>query len=128
MQERQRFCPSRLKLHLNCAALSGRRRGYLRADSVENLRGCELDVLQALRQKLGLTLVKLDVVLGCCAGLKADGVTHDKRNGLGFGLADSFRSGVEPLVAVQDLVSELVNERGELLGRQARNPLVILLR
>jgi hypothetical protein len=55
-------------LLLKVNALGGRRGGYLRADCAEISSSSLLDVLQALRQKLGITLEQLDVVgevLGC---------------------------------------------------------------
>ena len=68
-------------------ALGGRRGGFLRADGIENSSSGLLDMLQALRQQLGVTLVKLDVVLRCRASLKADCLADDECYGLGFGFA-----------------------------------------
>src|ERR1700730_17068144 len=67
--------------------LDGRRGGFLRADSVENASGGLLDVLQALRQQLGVTLVKLDVILRCRSCLKSDCLADDECYSLGFRLA-----------------------------------------
>jgi hypothetical protein len=47
----------------NIIALGGRRGVPVRAECIENLGGCFLDVLQAGRQELCVTFVKLDVVL-----------------------------------------------------------------
>jgi len=43
--------------------LDGWRGRFPRADSIENASSGVLDVLQALRQQLGITVVELDVVL-----------------------------------------------------------------
>ena len=64
--------------------LDGRRGGFLRADSVENTSSGLLDVLQALRQQLGVTLVKLDAIFRCRSCLKPDCLTDDECYGLGF--------------------------------------------
>ena len=44
-------------------ALGGRRGGSVRADCIENLGGRFLDVLQAFRQELRVTIVELNVIL-----------------------------------------------------------------
>jgi hypothetical protein len=49
-----------------------------RADGVENTSGGLLDMLQALRQQLGVTLVKLDVILRRRSCLKPDCLADDK--------------------------------------------------
>ena len=71
--------------------LDGRRGGFLRADSVENTSSGLLDVLQALRQQLGVTLVKLDVILRRGARLEADCFANYKGDRFGLGLADALR-------------------------------------
>jgi len=45
-----------------------------------------LNGLQALAQKIGVSVPKLDVVLGCGSVLKSDRLANDK--GYGFGLAE----------------------------------------
>jgi len=71
----------------NGARLYGWRGGFLRANSVENASSGSLDVLQAIREQLGVTLVKLDVIRSCRARLKPDCLADDECYGLGFGLA-----------------------------------------
>src|SRR5579883_1526869 len=66
------------------SALEGWRGGVLRADGVENASGSLLDVLQALGQQFGVTLVKLDVILRCRSCLKPDSLADDECYGLGF--------------------------------------------
>ena len=48
-----------------------------------------MDDFKAFRQKRGISRVHLDVVRRGSAHLKADGLAHDKSDGLGFGLAHS---------------------------------------
>src|SRR5579864_6732122 len=49
-----------------------------------------LNGFQALAQKIGVSMPKLDVVLGCGSVLKSDRLADHKGHGFGFGLADLF--------------------------------------
>src|SRR5665213_1646758 len=63
---------------------------FLRADRGENASSRLLNVVQAFREEVGVTLVKLDVILRCRSGLKPDCLADDECYGLGFRLAATF--------------------------------------
>jgi len=63
-----------------------------------------LDLFQAFRQQLGVTLVKLDVALSCRASLKADSLADGECYGLGFGFAAALLSAGAALVTVHQFV------------------------
>src|ERR1700689_5247431 len=49
-----------------------------------------LNGFQALAEGIGVSVPKLDVVLGCASVLKSDRLADHKGHGFGFGLADLF--------------------------------------
>jgi hypothetical protein len=77
----------------------------LRRDGDEDAVRGLLDAVEAFGEELRVALVKLDVILRGGASCKADSAAHDKRHGLGFGLADALRGSVAPLIAMQHFVS-----------------------
>src|SRR5580692_7038224 len=75
-----------------------------------------LNGFQALAQEIGVSVPKLDVVLGCGSVLKPDRLADHESHGFGLGLADLFRGQGAAVTTMQHFVSNLMNECGELLG------------
>ena len=77
-----------------------------------------MDALQPFREKLGVALVKLDVVLRGGPGLKADRLANDECDSLSLGFPAPLRSAGAVLVAVHHFVRELMGECTKLLRRR----------
>src|SRR5437870_5629364 len=76
-------------------------------------RGCLLDALERLRQRLAVASIQVDVVARSVSDLKADSLSNDERDGFGFELPRVAR--VRPIeVAMEQFVRELVGQHGEL--------------
>ena len=75
-----------------------------------------LNGFQALAQEIGVSVPKLDVVLGCGAVLKSDRLTDHKGHGFGFGFADLLRGHRSAFATVEHFVGDLMHKRGKLLG------------
>src|ERR1700730_14864709 len=75
-----------------------------------------LNGFQALAQEIGVSMPKLDVVLGCGSVLKPDRLTNHKGHGFGLGLADLFGGQGAAVATMQHFVSDLMDKRGEFLG------------
>jgi hypothetical protein len=73
-----------------------------------------LNGFQALAQKIGVSMPKLDVVQGRGSVLKSDGLANYKGHGLGF--ADLLGGQGASVATVEHSVGNLMHERGELLG------------
>src|SRR5580704_5419523 len=75
-----------------------------------------LNGFQALAQETGVSMPKLDVVLGCGSVLKSDRLANYKGHGFGLGLADLFGGQGAAVATMQHFVSDLMHKRRELLG------------
>src|SRR5207302_5592240 len=75
-----------------------------------------LNGFQALAEEIGVSVPKLDVVLGRGSVLKSDRLADDKGHGFGFGLADLFGGQGAAVATMQHFVGDLMRECGELLG------------
>src|SRR5580658_2104958 len=75
-----------------------------------------LNGFQALAQETGVSMPKLDVVLGCRSVLKSDRLANHEGHGFGLGLADLFGGQGAAVATVQHFVGNLMHERGKLLG------------
>src|SRR5580700_11816100 len=75
-----------------------------------------LNGFQALAQEIGVSVPKLDVVLGRSSVLKPDRLADHKGHGFGLGLADLFGGQGAAVATMQHFVSNLMHERGKLLG------------
>ena len=75
-----------------------------------------LNGFQALAQEVGVSVPKLDIVLGRGSVLKSDRLADHKGHGFGFGFADLLRGHRSTLATVEHFVSDLMHECGELLG------------
>jgi hypothetical protein len=64
-----------------------------------------LNGFQALAQEIGVSVPKLDVVLGCGSVLKSDRLADDKGHGFGLGLADLFGGQGAAVATMQHFVS-----------------------
>jgi hypothetical protein len=95
-----------------CRWLGGNALGNAPEDHSSGL----LNGFQALAQEIGVSVPKLDVVLGCGSVLKSDRLADHKGHGFGFGLADLFGGQGAAVATMQHFVSDLMHERGELLG------------
>jgi hypothetical protein len=71
---------------------------------------------QALAQETGVSVPKLDVVLGCRSVLESDRLANHKGHGFGLGLADLFGGQGAAVATMQHFVGNLMHERGKLLG------------
>jgi hypothetical protein len=71
--------------------LSGSRRIVWRNGREDAIRSL-LNVLEALQKQLRISAVEADVVLCGGPGFKSNSRTHDIRNGLRLGLANTLRS------------------------------------
>src|SRR5580692_3078644 len=89
---------------------------WLGGNAPENHGSGLLNGFQALAQESGVSVPKLDVVLGCGSVLKSDRLADHKGHGFGFGLADLFGGQGAAVATMQHFVSDLMHERGELLG------------
>ena len=92
--------------------LGGNARGNAPEDHCSGL----LDGFQALAQETGVSVPKLDVVLGCRSVLKSDRLANHEGHGFGLGLADLFGGQGAAVATVQHFVSDLMHEGGKLLG------------
>jgi hypothetical protein len=75
-----------------------------------------LNGFQALAQETGVSVPKLDVVLGRGSVLKSDRLANDESHGFGLGFADLFGGQRAAVAAVQHFVGDLMQKRGKLLG------------
>ena len=75
-----------------------------------------LNGFQALAQETGVSVPKLDVVLGRSSVLKSDRLANHKGHGFGLGFADLFGGQGAAVATMQHFVGDLMHERGELLG------------
>ena len=75
-----------------------------------------LNGFQALAQEIGVSVPKLDVVLGCGSVLKSDRLANHKGHGLGLSFADLLGGQRAAVATMQHFVSNLMHERGKLLG------------
>ncbi len=73
-----------------------------------------LNGFQALAQENGVSVPKLDVILGSGSVLKSDRLSNYK--GLGLGFSDLFGGQRATVAAMQHFVGNLMHEYGELLG------------
>src|ERR1700751_2441616 len=71
-----------------------------------------LNGFQTLAQEIGVSVPKLDVVLGCGSVLKSDRLADHKCHGF----ADLLGSQRGTVATVQHFMGDLMYERGELLG------------
>src|SRR3984957_6921244 len=70
-----------------------------------------LNGFQALAQETGVSVPKLDVVLGCSSVLESDRLANYKAHGFGLGFADLLRGQCAAVATMQDFVSYLMHER-----------------
>src|SRR5580704_14308804 len=89
---------------------------WLGGNAPENHGSGLLNGFQALAQEIGVSVPKLDVVLGCGSVLKSDRLADHKGHGFGFGLADLFGGKGAAVATVEHFVGDLMHERGKLLG------------
>src|SRR5208282_5252319 len=89
---------------------------WLGGNAPENHGSGLLNGFQALAQETRVSVPKLDVVLGCGSVLKPDRLADHKGHGLGLGLADLFGGKGAAVATMQHFVSNLMHERGKLLG------------
>src|SRR5947209_5839468 len=75
-----------------------------------------LNGFQALAQEIGVSVPKLDVVLGCSSVLKPDRLADNESHGFGLGLADLFSGQRAAVATMQHFVSNLMHKRRKLLG------------
>src|SRR5580700_4307771 len=75
-----------------------------------------LNGFQALAQETGISVPKLDVVLGRGSVLKSDRLANYKGHGLGLGFADLLGGQGATVAPMQHFVGDLMDKRGELLG------------
>ena len=75
-----------------------------------------LNGFQALAQEIGVSVPKLDVVLGCGSVLKSDRLANYKGHGFGLGFADLFGGQRASVATMQHFVRDLVDKRRKLLG------------
>jgi hypothetical protein len=76
-----------------------------------------LNGFEARTQKIGIAMPELDVVCGCGSCFESQGLADHEGNGFRLSLADLLRRKGTAVATMQDLVSDLVRQRGELLGR-----------
>jgi hypothetical protein len=75
-----------------------------------------LNGFQALAQETGVSVPKLDVVLGCGSVLKSDRLANHKGHGLGLGFADLLGGQRATVATMQHFVSNLMHECRKFLG------------
>src|SRR6185437_14270316 len=100
------------------SALSGRRRGKLRADCIEDLVGRFLDILKTGRQELLIAAVETDVVLRGASRFEPNCAANDECDGLSLSLADALRRVAPALVTVHHFVREFMSQRREFFSRR----------
>src|ERR1700676_2817824 len=76
-----------------------------------------LNGFQALAQKIGVSVPKLDVVLGRSSVLKSERLANYKGHSFGFCFADLLGGQRAAVATMQHFVSNLMHERRKLLGR-----------
>lgn len=76
-----------------------------------------LDVFEALAEKLCITAVQTDLVLGDASRFEADCVANDKRDGFSFGFANALRRAAPAPVAMHHLVRDFMRQSCKPLSR-----------
>jgi hypothetical protein len=87
-----------------------------RANRIEYLIRCLLDVFQALPQKSCITCIQGDVILSCRIRIKPDTLANNECNGLRLGFTHARCRLRTPRVTVQHLVSEFMHECRKVLA------------
>src|SRR3984957_10346892 len=107
-------------LKANCAGIGVlcgcRECRWLGGNAPEDHGSGLLNGFQALAEKIGVSVPKLDVVLGCGSVLQPDRLADHKGHGFGLGLSDLFGGQGAAIATMQHFVSDLMHKRGELLG------------
>src|ERR1700692_3492722 len=75
-----------------------------------------LNGFQALAQEIGVSVPKLDVVLGCGSVLKSDRLANYEGHGFGLGLADLLGGQGAAVATMEHFVGDLMDKRGKFLG------------
>ena len=78
---------------------------WLGGDAPEDHGSGLLNGFQAFAQKIGVSMPKLYVVLGCGSVLKSDRLADHESHGFGLGLADLFSGQSATVATVQHFVS-----------------------
>src|SRR5207253_2092081 len=89
---------------------------HLGAEGPED-NGCGLlNGLQTLAEEVGVSVPKLDVILGCGSVLQPDRLADHKGHGFGLGLTNLLRGQWSTFAAMEHLVCDLMYKRRKLLG------------
>jgi hypothetical protein len=85
-------------------------------DAFENDAGRLTNGIEGLAEKVFVTVVELDVVGACRAGIQADSLSHNVGDGFRLEFTTLLRGASTAFVMVKDLVREFMNQGGEFLG------------